>query len=102
MRVLLGTAVNSAGFRIGWQSAYATASAGSRASRIGCVELFKGSRFATGGYTCPGTKYKPAGMVQKGEFVMDSEPTKRRGVRTLNRLNNGGSTRAGIWPKWSE
>uniref|UniRef100_UPI00333EB014 phage tail tape measure protein n=1 Tax=Castellaniella defragrans TaxID=75697 RepID=UPI00333EB014 len=45
--------------------------------------------FATGGYTGPGGKYEPAGIVHKGEYVLNQEATRRIGVGTLNRMNRG-------------
>jgi hypothetical protein len=33
--------------------------------------------FAKGGYTGDGGKYEPAGVVHRGEFVIDKEKTKR-------------------------
>lgn len=42
--------------------------------------------FAQGGYTGSGGKNEPAGIVHKGEYVMDAATTKRIGVRNLRRL----------------
>ncbi|MBY3386408.1 tape measure protein [Rhizobium laguerreae] len=42
--------------------------------------------FSEGGYTGPGGKNEPAGIVHKGEYVMDAETTKRIGVKNLRRL----------------
>ncbi|MBX4992893.1 tape measure domain-containing protein [Rhizobium binae] len=42
--------------------------------------------FADGGYTGPGGKNEPAGIVHKGEYVLDAETTKRIGVKNLRRL----------------
>lgn len=49
--------------------------------------------FAFGGYTGNGGKFEPAGIVHKGEYVMDAETTKRIGVHNLERMRgyaNGG------------
>lgn len=46
----------------------------------------------SGGYTGPGGKYEPAGVVHKGEYVLNQEATNRIGVGTLNRLNRGYAT----------
>ncbi|MCK5746901.1 MAG: hypothetical protein KAH44_11835, partial [Oricola sp.] len=43
--------------------------------------------FAGGGYTGPGGKYQPAGVVHKGEYVMSAAATQRIGVRNLDRLH---------------
>lgn len=48
--------------------------------------------FASGGYTGDGGKFEPAGIVHKGEYVMNSESTNRIGVSTLNRMNRGYAT----------
>jgi lambda family phage tail tape measure protein len=45
--------------------------------------------FAEGGYTGMGGKYEPAGVVHRGEFVMNADATKRLGVGFLDRLNKG-------------
>ncbi|PDS97517.1 hypothetical protein CO659_12695 [Rhizobium sp. S9] len=42
--------------------------------------------FADGGYTGNGGKNEPAGIVHKGEYVLDAETTKRIGVRNLKKL----------------
>lgn len=38
--------------------------------------------FAVGGYTGDGRKYEPAGIVHKGEFVIDKETTRELGLRS--------------------
>ncbi|HFT4406190.1 TPA: phage tail length tape measure family protein [Klebsiella pneumoniae] len=45
--------------------------------------------FASGGYTGPGGKYQPAGIVHKGEYVFDQASTNRIGVSQLEALRNG-------------
>jgi lambda family phage tail tape measure protein len=42
--------------------------------------------FASGGYTGPGGKYEPAGVVHRGEYVFDAESTARIGVANLEAL----------------
>ncbi|KKX33972.1 phage tail length tape measure family protein [Rhizobium sp. LC145] len=42
--------------------------------------------YSDGGYTGPGGKYQPAGIVHKGEYVFDAEATRRIGVDNLRRL----------------
>ncbi len=44
--------------------------------------------FASGGYTGPGEKYKPAGIVHAGEYVFTKEETQRAGVANLKALSN--------------
>lgn len=48
-----------------------------------------GVGFASGGYTGPGGKYQPAGVVHKGEYVFDQASTNRIGVSQLEALRNG-------------
>jgi len=45
--------------------------------------------FAKGGYTGNGGKYQPAGIVHRGEFVLNAEATRRAGLAQLNRMNKG-------------
>ncbi|MBK0003361.1 phage tail length tape measure family protein [Erwinia sp. S38] len=45
--------------------------------------------FASGGYTGPGGKYQPAGIVHKGEYVFDQASTNRIGVSQLEALRSG-------------
>ena len=46
--------------------------------------------FARGGWTGPGSKYQPAGIVHAEEFVVRSEVVRRPGVRSmLEALNEG-------------
>lgn len=47
------------------------------------------SGFASGGYTGDGAKYDPAGVVHKGEYVLNSAATKRIGIANLDRMNKG-------------
>ena len=76
-------------------------------ARRAIVGLATGARslfgFATGGYTGDGGKYEPAGVVHRGEYVINAESTKRIGLSMLHRLNGyadgglvgGGSPAAG-------
>ncbi|EOV9569489.1 phage tail tape measure protein [Cronobacter turicensis] len=45
--------------------------------------------FATGGYTGPGGKYEPKGIVHGSEFVFTKEATERIGVNNLYAMMNG-------------
>lgn len=44
---------------------------------------------AEGGYTGAGGKYEPAGVVHRGEYVLNADTTKKLGVGFLDRLNRG-------------
>jgi len=52
--------------------------------------------FAEGGYTGDGAKYEPAGVVHRGEFVVDAETTSRIDVPALESMRQGGSPTAGV------
>ncbi len=56
--------------------------AGSLGSAVG--NLFG---FASGGYTGDGGKYEPAGIVHRGEYVINARSTRALGLGYLNRLN---------------
>ena len=43
--------------------------------------------FASGGYTGDGGKYEPAGIVHRGEYVINAHSTRALGLGYLNRLN---------------
>lgn len=44
------------------------------------------SGWAGGGFTGPGGKNEPAGVVHKGEFVFDQRATRKAGVKNLERM----------------
>lgn len=46
--------------------------------------LFSGFGFAEGGYTGPGGKYQPAGVVHRGEYVIPADAVRRLGVGNLD------------------
>lgn len=58
------------------------------------VSLPKG--FATGGYTGPGGKHDPAGIVHKDEFVFTKEQTRRIGVGRLYEIARNGYAKGGL------
>ena len=45
--------------------------------------------FAEGGYTGPGGKYDPAGIVHAGEYVFSAESVRRLGLGALDALHRG-------------
>ncbi|WP_256142400.1 phage tail protein, partial [Klebsiella variicola] len=59
------------------------------ASIVSNIQAVSGVGFASGGYTGPGGKYQPAGIVHKGEYVFDQASTNRIGVPQLEALRNG-------------
>lgn len=50
------------------------------------LSLF-GLSFATGGYTGPGGRYEPAGVVHRGEYVFSAPAVTRIGVATLEAIH---------------
>ncbi|SAQ11511.1 Prophage tail length tape measure [Raoultella planticola] len=59
------------------------------ASIVSNIKAVADTGFASGGYTGPGGKYQPAGIVHKGEYVFDQASTNRIGVTQLEALRNG-------------
>lgn len=59
------------------------------ASIVSNIQAVSGVGFASGGYTGPGGKYQPAGIVHKGGYVFDQASTNRIGVSQLEALRNG-------------
>jgi hypothetical protein len=58
--------------------------------------------FDSGGYTGPGGKMTPAGIVHKGEYVFDAKAVNRLGVPALEKLRgyaNGGLVGAPVAPR---
>jgi len=45
--------------------------------------------FAAGGYTGPGGKYQPAGVVHRGEYVMPQETVQRYGLPMMRAMHQG-------------
>lgn len=67
---------------------------------IGAIASLFG--FADGGYTGPGGKYQPAGVVHAGEYVFNAESVRRLGLGALDNLHriaSGGF--APRMPRWS-
>ncbi|KRS11035.1 hypothetical protein XM53_18320 [Roseovarius atlanticus] len=50
--------------------------------------LLSGLGFSEGGFTGPGGKFQPAGIVHKGEYVMSKQATNRIGVGNLEALHS--------------
>lgn len=59
------------------------------ANIVSNIKTVADTGFASGGYTGPGGKYQPAGIVHKGEYVFDQASTNRIGVSQLEALRNG-------------
>ncbi len=59
------------------------------ANIVSNIKAVADTGFASGGYTGPGGKYQPAGIVHKGEYVFDQASTNRIGVSQLEALRNG-------------
>jgi len=70
-----------------------TAAAGSGGDVLG--EFIKLKGYATGGFTGAGAVHEPAGIVHKGEYVVDAATTKRMG------LDRGASLDSGSRPQFT-
>ena len=55
---------------------------------LGTIFKVIGGGFAEGGYTGLGSKYEPAGVVHKGEYVLSKSATAAIGVGNLDALHN--------------
>ena len=62
--------------------------AGGGGGSTGFLSAF-GSSYATGGYTGPGGKMQPAGLVHKGEYVMPAETVRRLGIGAMDAIRAG-------------
>ncbi|WP_186370527.1 phage tail tape measure protein [Enterobacter sp. DE0047] len=83
-RLLVAYAVQSA---LGWVTGSVSSSGGSTPSGAYTSAANSGvSLYDTGGYTGPGGKYEPAGIVHKDEFVFTKEATSALGVDNLYAL----------------
>jgi len=67
---------------------------GGEGDALGALIAMNG--WADGGYTGPGSKYQPAGIVHAGEYVVNAENTRRLGVSFLERLNRRGYADGGF------
>lgn len=62
---------------------------GAVATPVNLSSSITANPLSSGGYTGDGGKYQPAGVVHKGEYVLNKEATTRLGVANLDRLNKG-------------
>lgn len=53
------------------------------------IALLASGGFFDGGYTGPGGKYQPAGIVHAGEYVMPQEAVRRIGLANLQAMHRG-------------
>ena len=62
----------------------------------GCVAKWLGGLlgFAEGGFTGPGTKYQPAGVVHAGEYVFSAETVNKIGAGNLEQLHRAAKSGA--------
>jgi phage-related minor tail protein len=44
---------------------------------------------ASGGYTGDGGQFEPAGIVHRGEYVLNAAATRRIGLNNLDKMNRG-------------
>lgn len=55
-----------------------------------------GPQFAEGGYTGPGGKYQPAGIVHAGEYVLTQEQVNKLGIDAIEAFANNGYANGGF------
>ncbi|MDU4094259.1 MAG: phage tail tape measure protein, partial [Pantoea sp.] len=82
----LGGIIGSVFSSVGGAAA-GTAGAGGSVGAMGMSTSYTG--YDGGGYTGPGGKHDPAGIVHKGEFVFTKEATQRIGVSNLYDMMHG-------------
>lgn len=68
-------------------SLFSGASATGSGFLSGLFGFFSGKKFAEGGYTGPGSKYQPAGVVHAGEYVFSADSVRRLGLTALDNLH---------------
>lgn len=73
--------------RMSLQKRLLEAAEGAGGSVFGTILKVLGGGFAEGGYTGPGGKYQPAGVVHKGEYVLSKAATSALGVANLDSLH---------------
>jgi tape measure domain-containing protein len=83
----LGNALNQLGSKLIDVGLGALFGSGSGSSPFGMIG--KAFGFSGGGYTGPGGKYDPAGIVHKGEYVFDQQATRNIGVSNLEAMSRG-------------
>lgn len=72
-------------------SSYGAAAAIGIAAVIALIAALAATSFATGGYTGDGGKFEPAGIVHRGEYVVEKEDVQRIGVPGIeSMIQNGG------------
>jgi len=93
---IFGQVVGIVGSAIGGMFASSTAMTIPQATAMGPGTTAGGAgavafpvSLATGGYTGDGGKYEPAGVVHRGEYVLNADVTKKLGIGFLDRLNRG-------------
>ena len=64
---------------------------GAAASSGGGMAGWIGNGYSQGGFTGPGGKYQPAGIVHAGEYVMPADTVRRMGVPALEAIRAGRS-----------
>jgi len=79
----------------------AAAAAAAAAVQIATIATTQPGGFARGGYTGPGGKYEPAGVVHRGEFVIPAERVREIGIAPLQQLAFGSAATPMAVPNFS-
>ena len=88
----MGSNASGAMMAISSVTAYANmmaASSSALSGGLGALKGFAKAGFASGGYTGNGARDEIAGVVHGQEFVMNADATRRIGVSTLQRMQDG-------------
>jgi hypothetical protein len=72
-------------------SSYGAAALIGLATVVALIAALAATSFATGGYTGDGGKYSPAGIVHRGEYVIEKEDVERIGVPGIESMIESGS-----------
>jgi hypothetical protein len=74
-------------------SSYGAAALIGLATVVALIAALAATSFATGGYTGDGGKYSPAGIVHRGEYVIEKQDVQRIGVPGIEQMIDSGGSR---------
>ena len=99
---MVAAAAAAGAMTIAMQAAAAAAGSSSAGSAVSGIAGFMGG-FSSGGYTGPGGKYQPAGIVHAGEFVSRQEVVRQPGAMSfLSDFNRVGMAALRGWQGYAD
>ncbi|WP_287916079.1 phage tail length tape measure family protein [Comamonas sp.] len=99
---MVAAATAAGAMTIAMQAAAAAAGSSSAGSAVSGIAGFMGG-FSSGGYTGPGGKYQPAGIVHAGEFVSRQEVVRQPGAMSfLSDFNRVGMAALRGWQGYAD